>query len=54
MTKKSILDELRPQGLPEQRIRAHIDHSCRQIIAGMPVSIDLSQFVGGKRCQDLS
>ena len=29
MTKKSILDVLRPQGLAKQRIRAEIDHSCR-------------------------
>ena len=53
MTKKPILDVLRLQGLAKQRIRAKIDHSCRQIIAGMPVSIDLSQLVGCKRRQNL-
>src|ERR1700677_2146517 len=49
MTKKPILDVLRLQGLAKQRIRAKIDHSCRQIIAGLPVSIRLYKLVGGKR-----
>ena len=44
MTKKPILDVLWLQRFAKQRIRAKIDHSCRQIIAGSPVGIDLPQF----------
>src|SRR5580692_5322418 len=52
MTKKPILDVLWLQGLAKQRIRTEVDHSRRQIIAGMPVIIHLSQLVGGKRRGD--
>src|ERR1700685_406035 len=52
MAKKPILDMFRLQRLAKQRIRAEIDHSGRQIIAGMPVCIRLSQLFGGKRRWD--
>src|SRR2546428_2491613 len=54
MTKEPILDVLRLQRFAQKRIRAKIDHARGQIVAGAPVRIRFSQFIGRKRRWDFS
>jgi hypothetical protein len=46
MTEKAILDVLRLQRFTQKWIRAKINHSYGEIIAGAPVGVNFIQFVG--------
>jgi hypothetical protein len=48
MAEKPVLDVLGFQWFSKQRIRAKIDHSRREIIAGSPVGVHLAEFFRGK------
>ena len=49
MSEQPILDVFGAKRLLEQRIVAQINHSCREIVAGFPVSVDLAKFLRGQR-----
>ena len=49
MSEQAILDVLGLERLFEQRIVPQIDHAEREILAGAPVGIGFSQFVGAQR-----
>src|SRR6202041_4205063 len=51
VTKKPILDVFPLQRFTQKRIRAQVDHACRQIIASSPVGMNLPQFFGRKGSQ---
>jgi hypothetical protein len=45
VSKQSVLEVLRPEWLPQQRVGTKIDHPCAKIVAGAPVCVDLAKFL---------
>jgi hypothetical protein len=48
MPQQSILEMLRAERLPEQRIVAQVDHARAKIVAGAPICIDLAKLFSAK------
>jgi hypothetical protein len=54
VTQQPVLDVLRLQGIAQQRVRAKIDHTHRQVIASPPIGIGLPQLFARKGHHNLS
>ena len=51
MPQQAVLDVLGLQRLTQQRVRAQVQHAGGKIVAGAPVGIHFSDFIGGQRLE---